>query len=260
MGKSLRMYIYEIRNLVNNKRYIGQTIQFIEKRWRDHRRLLNNGKHRNVHLQNAWNKYGPLSFKFSILHTCSTLDELNKLEEKLIKENINGYNLKLGGDNGGKCSDKMKLRMSLAQRKVDRSSWDLQSMGKRLHTKKAKIARQKAKIPGGEYPLVVSPNGKIYHLNNAAQFCRKYSIKNPALFREMMAGLYTHCYGWRLATKDTIGIPFQFFKVELISPNGDIYIIENLTKFCKQHNLAVGNMSSVIHGKRHHCGGWKVKQ
>lgn len=47
--------IYEIKNINNNKRYIGSSIQ-IDKRWRDHKRDLKNNKHHSVKLQAAWNK------------------------------------------------------------------------------------------------------------------------------------------------------------------------------------------------------------
>lgn len=39
------MYIYEIINIKNDKKYIGQTIQPIKNRWAMHRRMLNNKKH-----------------------------------------------------------------------------------------------------------------------------------------------------------------------------------------------------------------------
>lgn len=49
--------VYEIRNTLNNKRYIGSSIN-IYRRWRDHKRMLNLSVHPNKHLQSAWNKYG----------------------------------------------------------------------------------------------------------------------------------------------------------------------------------------------------------
>lgn len=49
--------IYQIRNLANNKRYIGST-ECIERRWRHHQRLLKINKHHSCHLQSAWEKYG----------------------------------------------------------------------------------------------------------------------------------------------------------------------------------------------------------
>ncbi len=65
--------IYEIRNLINNKIYIGSTNNFYSRR-NKHLSQLNNGVHPNIKLQRAWNKYGHSNFEFDILIYC---DELN---------------------------------------------------------------------------------------------------------------------------------------------------------------------------------------
>lgn len=59
--------VYEIRNKINSKRYIGSTIISFTKRLEHHRCLLRNGTHKNTYLQNAWNKYGEDNFEFNIL-------------------------------------------------------------------------------------------------------------------------------------------------------------------------------------------------
>ena len=46
-------YIYKIRNLVNNKYYIGQTTQELEERWRQHKQKNSNCRY----LKRAFNKY-----------------------------------------------------------------------------------------------------------------------------------------------------------------------------------------------------------
>ena len=65
-----RTGIYCITNLINNKKYIGESIA-IYRRWSEHRCCLgaNKGKP-NEHLQNAWNAYGKSVFKFEILEEC----------------------------------------------------------------------------------------------------------------------------------------------------------------------------------------------
>jgi len=47
--------IYVITNIVNDKQYVGQAVNK-DKRWRDHKIMLNAGKHQNKHLQSAYNK------------------------------------------------------------------------------------------------------------------------------------------------------------------------------------------------------------
>lgn len=59
--------IYCIINTINYKRYIGSTSESFKKRWTFHKWELNNNKHKNNHLQNAWNKYGSKNFEFIII-------------------------------------------------------------------------------------------------------------------------------------------------------------------------------------------------
>lgn len=92
--------IYCIENIINNKKYIGQSIH-IKERWTKHIAELNNGTHHNDYLQKAWNKYGEENFSFYILEECS----INLLDEKEIcyinkYDSMNrsyGYNLTSGG-------------------------------------------------------------------------------------------------------------------------------------------------------------------
>lgn len=49
--------VYLISNNVNGKCYVGSTIH-LDQRRREHFSKLANNKHINVHLQNAYNKYG----------------------------------------------------------------------------------------------------------------------------------------------------------------------------------------------------------
>ena len=65
--------IYQIRNLVNNKVYIGSTLDFYERR-RDHFSLLRSNKyiHHCEHLQNSFNKYGEENFVFEVIEFCES--------------------------------------------------------------------------------------------------------------------------------------------------------------------------------------------
>lgn len=75
--------VYCIRNTINNKVYIGQSIN-IQRRWIKHKSELNRNIHNNKHLQSAWNKYGESAFEFIVLIEC-TEDELDNNEIKFIK-------------------------------------------------------------------------------------------------------------------------------------------------------------------------------
>lgn len=92
-------YIYKIKNTINNKVYIGQTIRNPLLRKEEHFNNLRNGTHHNSHLQHSFNKYGDV-FEFEIIETCPD-DELNEREIALIKEfnaYYKGYNETKGGE------------------------------------------------------------------------------------------------------------------------------------------------------------------
>lgn len=62
--------IYEIKNLVNGKRYVGSAVRF-GNRWRVHAQSLVRGDHHSIALQRAWRHYGPSAFQFNKLLACS---------------------------------------------------------------------------------------------------------------------------------------------------------------------------------------------
>ena len=84
--------IYSICNLLNNKRYIGSTNNFYN-RFHEHKCLLRNNKHHNMHLQNAYNKYGINCFVFKILETCEPIQETLMIIEQKYLDSSPDYNI-----------------------------------------------------------------------------------------------------------------------------------------------------------------------
>jgi group I intron endonuclease len=78
MVTNLRTGVYRIKNLVNGKVYVGSAATSIVGRWKNHRVLLNAGRHHSIHLQRAWNKYGADSFEFKSLERCLPSDCLRR--------------------------------------------------------------------------------------------------------------------------------------------------------------------------------------
>jgi group I intron endonuclease len=106
-----RHFIYIVENSINDKLYVGQTVNLYKRQW-DH--FSGNGTSSTV-LSNAIRKYGAKSFEFVLLESCNSVDEANNREIYWI-ENLNtlapsGYNLKTGGGNGFPCAES-RLRMS----------------------------------------------------------------------------------------------------------------------------------------------------
>lgn len=92
--------IYKITNTINNKVYIGQSID-VKWRWYSHKCELRHGRHGNSHLQYAWSLYGEDAFNFEVLEECPK-EDLNIREQYYIDlydsyNNDKGYNLTLGG-------------------------------------------------------------------------------------------------------------------------------------------------------------------
>ena len=106
--------IYKIENLINGKKYIGQSINIYE-RWNDHKRTneRTSSKQKQTYpLYLAFKKYGIENFSFEIIEECS-VDELDEKEKYWIKyyhsyiydSQSNGYNLTLGGQGTNIISD-----------------------------------------------------------------------------------------------------------------------------------------------------------
>jgi len=58
--------IYKIINKINDKYYVGSSIN-IKNRWYHHINKLRKNEHHNPHLQSAWNKYGESNFNFIVV-------------------------------------------------------------------------------------------------------------------------------------------------------------------------------------------------
>ena len=67
--------IYQIKNIINDKIYIGSSVD-IKKRFREHKRGLKNNKHCCKHLQRAYVKYGVEAFEYTIIMTCPPIKNI----------------------------------------------------------------------------------------------------------------------------------------------------------------------------------------
>ena len=111
--------IYQIYNPINEKRYIGSSINIV-RRLKEHRRNLIAQRHHNQHLQNAWNKYGDL-LEFKPLEYCEP-DQLLDLEQQYIDyynsaDRRFGYNIDAIANHaspGFHLSDETKAKLSKA--------------------------------------------------------------------------------------------------------------------------------------------------
>ena len=138
--------IYCIENLVNHKKYIGQSNN-VYYRWKQHKYELNCGTHDNDYLQKAWNKYGEDNFIFYVIEFCD-IDKLNECEIYYIEfyntflNKENGYNLTSGGQANKKYSPDVcdKISKSLKGHQVSDST-------------RRRISENHADISGEKHPM-----------------------------------------------------------------------------------------------------------
>lgn len=137
--------IYKIVNHATGQCYVGQS-QRVQKRIREHFRLLRLNKHPNKHLQNAYNKYGPDSFSGGVEIECENVDQLDYLEESFLKgdawfEEPNVYNIAdfaKAPMRGKTHSDEVRERIRLGRRA---STFDYKSPEYRKTLSDAQMAR-----------------------------------------------------------------------------------------------------------------------
>lgn len=86
--------IYSIKNINNNKLYIGSSTD-IYKRWEQHKKMLKNNKHHSQKLQRAWNCSKEEYFIFEIIEECSKEALLTTEDKYILKHDSfkNGYNM-----------------------------------------------------------------------------------------------------------------------------------------------------------------------
>lgn len=113
--------VYRIRNLIDNKIYIGSTsCTGFKKRWKQHLYLLRINEHNNKHLQNAFNRDKEENFVFEGWLICDPENCL--LYEQIYLDGYksylreNGYNLSptAGSTKGIPCPEEKKKKISFS--------------------------------------------------------------------------------------------------------------------------------------------------
>lgn len=205
-----------ITNKLNGKKYVGQTVQSLKKRFQRH--CWKSSSKNSMAITSAISKYGKENFSMEILCTCLSQKELNEMEVFYVKVHDTlapkGYNLVAGGGGSGIMSQITKDKISKAN--IGRKA-SLETRKKlSLSHKNQKVSKEtRAKISLGR--LGIKPSEK------AIQKLINRSVKT-----------YT-----------------------LLSPFNEKIIVTNLSEFCRKHGLNIGNMCSVLSGKRNHNKGWK---
>lgn len=109
------MYIYKITNKLNNKCYVGQTINTPESRWKRHQQDAKSGR-LHTHFANAIRKYGAENFVLEVIDTAKTQEELTEKESSWIRHYNSikeGYNETDAAEKSGGNTYKSKTEEEL---------------------------------------------------------------------------------------------------------------------------------------------------
>jgi len=281
--------IYQIRNLINNKIYLGSAYNLYD-RYRVHKSTLLNNKHDNEHLQRSFNKYGKDNFIFELVEIVENLVNIYDIEVKYLNRHFDYgkscYNMneetspnkslikwnesrmktfKLVSPNneihefkgystaakfiGGKCQSSSIWQL-FNKKSKSYKGWRLLENIDYDYKNYNKIKGKGAKLHNFK---LLSPDGIVYNnIFNVDEFCRQHDL-NPATIFNIVAGRTRYNNGWSLFY-DTYEKPLEknakIYKVNIISPNNIIVNeIKNLSKFCKENNLPISSMKSFILGK-----------
>ena len=94
MSEEMNSGVYEIRNRVSGKHYIGSSVN-LKARWTSHLSALRHGKHWNSYLQSAFVKYGGEAFELSVLEYIKDISQLISREQYYLDTSYPEYNIAL---------------------------------------------------------------------------------------------------------------------------------------------------------------------
>ena len=228
--------IYRLRFSGTEKAYIGQSIT-LESRLEGHISLLKNNKHYNWKVQEAYKEFGKPTLE--IICNCS-IRELNECERYYIKEFnsiLNGYNILEGTFDTlyGDTSPNSKY-----------SNEEIYSVLCTLINYPEKTAKEISNITGVSIWVVQGISGLKSHVWLEEKFPIEY-----AKLKEARSIIRRR--GCAISAKEK-GIVYPTVR----APTGEVYNVEHLTNFAKEHKLQPSSLCNLLQGKANSHHGWKL--
>lgn len=268
--------VYQIKCRVNGKIYVGSSVN-MRHRWSQHRRHLNEGRHRNAHLQAAWTKYGESTFHFSVLQFVERSELLRVEQEWLVRTNCTkrgvGYNIYDVAGSPGHSNARM-WEGFISPEGVDttivnlhdfchKNDLDFPSMLKlahgsgRLKSYKGWTHKNSPRMRPycKSYSGFIAPDGSAADpIYNLAAFCRQHGLEKSHMVALYRGKLLSHG-GWtHVNSRDRI--PSHKSYSGFVDPSGVPTVITNLKAFCDDQGLSVVHMHQVKSGLRRSHKGW----
>ncbi|HEU5369275.1 MAG TPA: GIY-YIG nuclease family protein [Ktedonobacterales bacterium] len=268
--------IYQIRCIPTGKIYIGSAVN-LSARWGQHQWSLRKGKHKNIYLQNAWDRYGEANFEFSVLEYVDRANLLIAEQQWIDKSGCTdrniGFNLyKIAGSPGDAHvqiwegfidPEGTEITISNLFDFCREHDLDWSSMY-RLAKGKSKLKSHKGwthrnSVRQREYIKTcdgfIAPDGcPAGPITNLAAFCREHGLEKTHMVAVMRGRIYSH-RGWTYANgRQNLRLPKTY--TGFINPDGQRIILTNLQAFCKENKLHPVHMHELKNGKRKAYKGW----
>lgn len=194
--------IYQIRNLINGKIYIGQSVRLVDRRY-NHFRLLELGQSHAHHLQNSYNKYGRENFVFEVLMYCD-IDSLDFYEQFFVDNLKPQYNIRteVTSNRGHKVSEETKHKLRLSNLGKKRSTAARLNMSKAHETRTVymsenakKSQSERMKMGKGFHPLSKLTPDDIRQIRKMRYELDISCIKIGNIFNVDRTVIYNICTG-----------------------------------------------------------------
>jgi len=287
--------IYKITNLVNGKKYIGQTVntfnerynfagEGIERVWaylnfrRGKETFYESRIYHNNHLLKAIEKYGFDNFTVEIIDTAETLDELNQKERYWIEHHkafTDGYNYCIGGNGtkGYRFSKESKRKMSLSRKGIHAGKKNPNY--KARHFTKETIRKmslaKKGKYTGADNwrSVKVINLDTLEVFDSITQAAEKHGINNRNIgdccqrtergkhgVRARAGGYRWMYYDEYLEKGDVVGFPTNKRHKKVINTDtGEVF--DTAAQAGKHYSIDPSQIGKVCKGKLKTCGGFR---
>ena len=224
------MIVYCAENKINGKKYVGRTIRKLYSRKAEH---IRHSKNENIkyYFYQAMRKYGQQNFKWYVLEKCSDQVELIEKEDFYIKK-FGDYNIGSATDGGDNITNNPR------KDKIDWNSKARSISGKKRWTKEEKKKQS-----------IIAKNQWSEAKKEKLLIGLKNKLKEP-IFRQKYLEKQRSpggAYSPEIIKKRSSSRARKWI---LYDPEGNRFIIKNLSKFCRENAL---NISTLYNSYK----GWK---
>lgn len=254
--------VYAIKNIVNNKIYIGSTIH-PEKRKNAHFNLLRKGKHHSTHLQRAFDIYGEECFTFEIIEIVNdvnnkSLDKLRKREKYYIDfykttDREYGYNESESTTNFSASGQNHPLYGKNRAELGHKNYWKGKKIPEYIRIKMRKPRSEQAREN-------MRKNHADFTGKNNPMYGRKFTEEHRQKISRALKGRKMSEEQKEKRRGRTGALSPVAKRVVQLSLEGKfIREFESITEAAKQTNATRQHISKCCNGERQTCGGYKWK-